>query len=419
MLSFKTYNFQSKEIIFYLIFYFSLLIGFLFGENSTGGAIIDYMGQKNVSVDFSNDFKKTLLNYESYATRHSPVLIFLLSGFEYLNFSDHVIRLIYLHLCLSLPVIFYLSIKEKYNFVSKEVLTILVGLIFISPTFRSLSIWPDSRIAGLIFFCLSVLFFIKFTNTKKFKYTIYNIISTSFASYLSPNFCIFSLFFLIFFARNYGFFSRQIYFLIILNIILAFPAFYYVFVLDIKFFMKSAAIGLEHENIFLRNMFNQLLIIPTIFLFYLTPFLILRIINIESQNLIYSFILSIIIFSLSLYFFDYKPEYTGGGVYFKLSNYLFQNNILFYLISFISMIILVQLVINNYQNLFILLLVFLNNPQETIYHKYFDPFLIILFFLIFNLKIDIQKLKLNINFIAIYLYFLSFLIISYFKIYFV
>ena len=166
-------------------------------------------------------------------------------------------------------------------------------------------------------------------------------------------------------------------------------------------------------------MFNQLLIIPTIFLFYLTPFLILRIINIESQNLIYSFILSIIIFLLSLYFFDYKPEYTGGGVYFKLSNYLFQNNILFYLISFISMIILVQLVINNYQNLFILLLVFLNNPQETIYHKYFDPFLIILFFLIFNLKIDIQKLKLNINFIAIYLYFLSFLIISYFKIYFV
>ena len=419
MLSSKTYNFQFKEIIFYLIFYFSLLIGFLFGENSTGGAIIDYMGQKNVSIDFSNNFKNTLLNYESYATRHSPVLIFLLSGFEYLNLSDNIIRLIYLHLCLSLPVIFYFSIKEKYKFVSEEILTILVGLIFISPTFRSLSIWPDSRIIGLIFFCLSILFFIKFTNTKKFKYAIYNIISTAVASYLSPNFCVFSLFFLFCFARDYGFFSNQIYSLIILNIILAFPAFYYVFVLDIKFFVKSAAIGLEHENILLRNIFNQFLIIPTIFLFYLTPFLIFRIINIEFQKLIYSFIISAIIFSLSLYFFDYKPEYTGGGFYFKLSNYLFQNNILFYLISFISIIIVVQLVINNYQNLFILLLVFLNNPQETIYHKYFDPFLIILFFLLFNLKIDIQKLKLNINFIAIYLYFLSFLIISYFKIYFV
>ena len=42
------------------------------------GAFIDYTSQKNISQDFSNNFLTTLLNYDQYGSRHSPLLIFLL-----------------------------------------------------------------------------------------------------------------------------------------------------------------------------------------------------------------------------------------------------------------------------------------------------------------------------------------------------
>ena len=72
-------NFLKKELVFLVCGYFTLLISFIYGENSTGGAIIDYFNQKNVSIDFSNSFISTLLNYDTYLTRHSPVLIIILS----------------------------------------------------------------------------------------------------------------------------------------------------------------------------------------------------------------------------------------------------------------------------------------------------------------------------------------------------
>ena len=93
-------NFSKKEILFFILLYLSLLLSFYFGENSTGGAIIDYFGQKKVSEDFAIDFGTTLLNYDQYATRHSPALIIILSFFEKLKISDELIRLIHLHFCL-------------------------------------------------------------------------------------------------------------------------------------------------------------------------------------------------------------------------------------------------------------------------------------------------------------------------------
>jgi len=50
-------NFK-KEIAFLLILYLSLIIGFILGENSTSGAIIDYTNQKSIS----NKFAKFLWN---------------------------------------------------------------------------------------------------------------------------------------------------------------------------------------------------------------------------------------------------------------------------------------------------------------------------------------------------------------------
>jgi hypothetical protein len=95
---------------FYLVLYLSIIIGFILSENSTGGAIIDYLNQKKAVKDFSNDFLNTLLNYDKYSTRHSPVFNIILSFFEKTPLTDLIIIFFHLHISLTLPFIFFLKI---------------------------------------------------------------------------------------------------------------------------------------------------------------------------------------------------------------------------------------------------------------------------------------------------------------------
>ena len=122
--------------------------------------------------------------------------------------------------------------------------------------------------------------------------------------------------------------------------------------------------------------------------------------------------MSSILLLILIHNFDYKYEFTGGGIFYKISFFLFQNNYLFFFISFFSILFTVALIKTNLSNIFLFLLIILNNPQETIYHKYFDPFILITLFSVFILKTNINKFNELKNILFIYLYFLSFLIIS-------
>ena len=110
--------------------------------------------------------------------------------------------------------------------------------------------------------------------------------------------------------------------------------------------------------------------------------------------------------------FNYNYQFSGGGIFFKLSNFLFENNLLFFFICFISILAILPLLYRKKINFLIFFLIIINNPQYTIYHKYFDPFLLITFFTIFDFKFDINKIKVFKKFIFIFFYFIFFLIIS-------
>ena len=146
--------------------------------------------------------------------------------------------------------------------------------------------------------------------------------------------------------------------------------------------------------------------------FYLLPFVIIKLIKIENLLNIKTIIISSILLLILAHNFDYKYEFTGGGIFFKLSFFLFQNNYLFFFISLFSILFTVALIQTNISNIFLFLLIILNNPQYTIYHKYFDPFILITLFSIFIIKININKFSNLKNILFIYFYFLSFLIIS-------
>ena len=194
---------------------------------------------------------------------------------------------------------------------------------------------------------------------------------------------------------------------------LAFPAFYYIFILDVNFLLKSAAIGIEgNEKIIFNNFFNDILITFSIFLFYLLPFYFLKVVRINKILILKNILISIFIFSICSFNFDYDYSFSGGGIFFKLSNYFFKNNYLFYFISFISILVICSLISKNYTNILLFILIVLNNPQYTIYHKYFDPFLLIAFLTIFSFNLDLKKVYYKKNYLFIFGYFLVFLIIS-------
>ena len=201
-----------------------------------------------------------------------------------------------------------------------------------------------------------------------------------------------------------------------MNLVLALPAIYYVFILDINFLKKTAAINIDEQNrIFFHNIFNDLIITYSIIFFYLFPFLIEKIIKLPNLINKSNILISFVIFFICIFFFNYNYEHSGGGIYFKTSNFLFNNNIFFYIIGFISILIFSPYLINSKENLFLFILILINNPQYTIYHKYFDPFLIILFFSLFNFEISLKHKKLN-NLFFKNIYFLIFLFIINFKI---
>ena len=405
-------NPYKKTIAFFFFLYITLIISFFLGEDSTGGAFRDYHNHTFASEAFASDFFKTFYEYDSYRTRHSPILIIFLSLFEKIELPDIFIRLIHLHICLILPFLFYKCLTVKFHEIDKKILFFLSSLIFLSPTFRSLAIWPDSRLLGLILFTLGVYYFLKFEESKNFKFAIYNVIILALSAYISPNFSVFSVFFLLNFVFNYGIFSKKILSIIILNLVLALPAFYYIFILDVNFLLKSAAIGVEENERLFNNLFNNVLISFSIILFYLIPFLFFKIIKTNNIFDIRNILISILIFSVCVYNFDYNYSYSGGGIFFKVSHYLFQNNYLFYLISFFAILVICSLLSKNYFNILLIITIVFNNPQYTIYHKYFDPFLLIVFLTIFSFSLDLKKIFITKNYMFIFIYFLAFLIVS-------
>ena len=403
-------NFSLFTFFSIIILYFSLLIGFYYNENSTGGALIDYFGQKQISISFSNNFLNTLLNFDETRTRHSPVLIILLSFLEKFQVNDLLIRLINLHICLILPIIFYRCLEIKFYNIDKKYLILLSGLIFLSPTFRSLSIWPDSRIWGLLFFSFSIYYFLLYKKHKNFSNCIYVVIFYTISSYFSPNFSVFSIYFMFYFFKELN--IKEIVKLLILNILLSFPAFYYIFVLDINFMFSATAVpgGAGDAD---NNIFNKILIISSIIIFYMIPFLISKSVNIKFKNMkIVNLIFLLILFCTSLYFFNYKFEYTGGGVFFKISNFMFDNNLFFFIFVIFSLILNYLIFSSSLNNILIILLLILNNPQLTIYHKYYDPFLLILFLTLFDLDLNKKKLFSQKSMNVFYSFSLFFLLLS-------
>ena len=139
-----------------IILYGSYLLGFFLNEDSNGGAFLDYKGYIPIIYDFVSNFNNTFLNFDKYGERHSPILIIILSFLYKINIDDTLIRLINLNFSIISIIFFFKCLKIKFNQIDNRYLFLISIIFFLSPTFRSLSIWPDSRIYGFHFFIISI-----------------------------------------------------------------------------------------------------------------------------------------------------------------------------------------------------------------------------------------------------------------------
>jgi hypothetical protein len=402
-------------IIIFFLLYLSLIIGFLFGENSSGGAVTDFNLRVSIINQFTDDFKFAFFNYNTLGDRHSPVLPIVIYIIQQLGLELSEIRFLHLHL---LPLIIFFSYKcliIKFSIIEKKILFLISCVFFISPIMRSTAIWPDSRILGLLLFVISLFFFLKFKKKKKFKHCIYNNITLILSSYVSPNFSIFFIFFFYHFFLFYKF-SYKIFLILIINFLFATPMIVYLFILDINFLIKP--VDGDAANTLVRlNPSNKILIISSLVLFYLTP--IITSINFKKKfleffqikYLLYVLLLSIVL----LLFFNYQINFTGGGIIFKLSYILFDNLYLFSIFSVISLIIIVTFFKLNTNNILLFIVLIISNPQLTIYHKYYDPLLLLLFLLSFDFKFNLTEYLNKKLLIYIYIFYTLFLGANFFR----
>jgi len=394
-------NINSRNIsIVYLFLYISLLLGFYFNEDFALGYKSDYLNYRNFL--FEKDFLHSFLNFK-FSGLPAPVYLVLLSFLEKISFNEIFTRLIVLHFSLIIPFFFYLCLKIKYEFKANDIKILLPAIIFFSPYFRSASIWLGSENISLIFLSISLYFFLKYEKTekKKLSFIILNTLFLALAAYIRPYYSLFSIYFFIryYFDLNI---SYKLLFYIFTNILLSFPAIYYVLVLNVDFMSQFLFRGEDDVllDFTLSAFVNQFSIILTILFFYSIPFMLLNIRqNFQISNFkVKNYVFSIIFLFLLTFYFDYNFPY-GGGIFFKLSNLIFENNYLFYIFSLISLNAFILIFYSSIKSkdtifdLLLLLILFLLEIDGTFYHETYDPLLYFIFFLLIKNKIYLNFAK--------------------------
>jgi len=306
---------------------------------------------------------------------------------------------------------FYKSLKLVFkNNINKKYLLILSCILYLSPSFRANAIWPESAMLGLLFFLISTYYFLKFKINRKIKYCILNVLFLAIASYIRPSFCLFGIFFyyefFIYFLKNKNF-LKNIFYITLLNLFLAFPAYYYIFVLDV-FFIEEGGLS--------SNYFNKIPIITSIIIFHMLPILIYKKFNL-SFNYKYDLGIFIIIFlSLILIIknFDYNIDLSGGGIILHASNFLLGDNILLFICYPLFMYFLIKVsVFKNYNNFILILILLMITPQYHIFHKYYDPLVMILCFTVFNLEIKYDFFQKKRYLFILYSFYISYYFVHY------
>lgn len=377
---------NNYYLLFFLFLYFSVLLGFYFDEDNLGGAIFDSTYHFKISEEFNKNFLYTFENFgdrqKDLGTRNSPIFWIFLSIFEK-YFSYDIIRFFNTFIIFAIAVVFYKSLLLKFKDIHSYHLLILSSFIFLSPSLRSLAIWPYSLIWGLFFFLLSIYYYLKFKDYLNFNKSFIVLLNVIFAAYLYPAFSVFYLFYFLQILKKIK--KLDCFKLIFFSFLLSIPCIIYLTSKDLNTTFTTSQ-GIQGASLSQSlNISNKILIISSIFLYFILPIINIKEIFLKVKKISYIKIIFISIFFLAnIYFFNFPHDKWGGGFFHKVSNILFENNYLFFFSAFFSILIIYILIEKKFNNYLLLIILILYNPQLTIYIKYFDPLIFIIFLTLFD-----------------------------------
>jgi len=416
---------SKKNLFIFLTLSFSLFIGFYLAEDPSGGGIIDnkilspYVEKFAINLSYGFEF----YGKNPAAIIHSPIFYIIQSLFTKHLGSLLTLNIIYVIISLSLPYIFYLNIKKNKNF-NNDYIFFVSLIIFFSPYYRSSSVWLLGDNLSLIFFSLSIYFFLSArTEENKLKNFLFCFFFLILCSYIRYYYSLYFIYFFYFFLKTFNKFTiiKILFFCLVLST----PALLYLyFIIENYNFLDILS------NFSRSNIYSNILIIFSIILFYLVPIIHNELLNIYFHfkkyiiNFSLIFIIVIILYLVDKYLYfsliSFSPN--GGGVIFKLLNiFELEKSLFLSLITFITIVILDYLFqTSRLTNYLLLLILIFSLPFTTIYQKYLDPLFFLLLFclvrshILENILIN-KKLNLKI-FFSYFIFFYIFATIYYSKI---
>ena len=410
-------NNTTKINVLGLVFFVSIIFSYIISEDTLGGAKHDFIFHERLIVSFANDFFYTFNNYGDgdLFTRNSPIFYIILSFLFKLGIELESIR--YLNLVAAPLIIysFYQCLKIRFNNVNDIYLKIFSFIIFLSPTVRSLIIWPYPILYAFILFLVSIKFYLKFLkdNNSKLTNALKSTLYIALSAYITPNFSVFGIFLIYKFYLEFKL-SKSLNYIIALNFFLALPAIIYYYTFDFYFFKHTVY---DVSNLIKFNFFNKIVIITSLLFFYFLPFLkkdsfqklIQELLNIKKNYILYFLGL------ICVYAFNYPPGF-GGGVFYHISSTLLSNNYLLFSVFFLSIFLFKSVKLINLDNIIIFVCLILYNLQISIYHKYFDPLILFVYLFLLSFNKDNMKIKIKDLIKKYYYLYLIFLGMSIYKV---
>ena len=173
-------------IIFTSIIYISYLLGFYFNENSIGSGGLD--GDLNWMWNnfdlFKNNSLIDAINHKDFFGNRTPLLYIINIIFNPFINDIYYYRLSIFLFSLIGPICFYFCLKNKFKNIDKEILLLISSLILLSPYYRTTAYWGMEINYGIITMLISFYYLIIINENNK-KISLQNILMLVFFSSLS------------------------------------------------------------------------------------------------------------------------------------------------------------------------------------------------------------------------------------------
>ena len=141
----------------------SLFLSFYFGEDTLGAGKADYDYHIRYFLQFAENFNETYnkfgLDQESNSVRNSPVFYMIFSVFIKLGLSLKNLKIINFLIIFPLLIFFNKCLEIKYPNIDINTKIYFSSALLLSPTIRTMLVWPYPLLWALCLFLISIYFF--------------------------------------------------------------------------------------------------------------------------------------------------------------------------------------------------------------------------------------------------------------------